>query len=82
MQETVKGTNVYIQAGAFQRYDNANQVSARLSSLGKIQIHPAKVASGEVFRVRMGPLASVDEADRMLDMVIRSGYPDARVVVD
>lgn len=82
VQEPVRDTNVYIQAGAFQRYDNANQVSARLSTLGKAMIVPAKVASGEVFRVRMGPLASVDEADRMLDMVIRSGYPDARVVVD
>jgi rare lipoprotein A len=82
VQQPVNKTNVYIQAGAFQRYDNANQVSARLSSLGKTQIQPAKVASGEVFRVRMGPLASVDEADKILDMVIRSGYPDARVVVD
>lgn len=82
VQQAVSATSVYIQAGAFQRYDNANQVSARLSAIGNTAIVPAKISSGEIFRVRMGPLSNLDEADKILEMVIKSGYPDARVVVD
>lgn len=78
----VKPTKVYIQAGAFQRYDNATRVSGKLQSLGNAAIVQTKVNGADVYRVRMGPMGTVDEADKMLDMVIKSGYPDARVVVD
>jgi hypothetical protein len=31
---------------------------------------------------RLGPLASVEEADQLLVRVVDSGYPEARIVVD
>jgi len=78
----VKPTQLYIQAGAFSRYDNANRTSAALSPLGKAIITQVKTQGGQVFRVRMGPIARVDDADALLEKVIGSGYPDARLVVD
>ncbi|MEK7821244.1 MAG: SPOR domain-containing protein, partial [Pseudomonadota bacterium] len=73
---------IYVQAGAFGNFDNANKVSAKLTKLGPVAVKPTLVNGRDVFRVRLGPVASVEEADRFLDRVIRSGYPDARVVVD
>jgi rare lipoprotein A len=35
-----------------------------------------------MFRVRLGPIKSVAEADKLLARVSASGYPDARVIVD
>lgn len=78
----VRPTKVFVQAGAFQRYDNASKVSGVLRSLGNAAIVRTSVNGADLYRVRMGPINTVDEADRMLDMVIKSGYPDARVVVD
>lgn len=78
----VDATRMFIQAGAFSRYDNANRVGARLSPIGAASITPVKVGANEMFRVRLGPVTSVEDADRLLDLVIRSGYPDARIVVD
>jgi rare lipoprotein A len=78
----VKPTKVYIQAGAFQRYDNASKVIGKLQPYGAAAIVPVKVNGAEVYRVRMGPIGTVDEADKMLDRLINGGYPDARVVVD
>ena len=78
----VKPTKVYIQAGAFQRYDNASRVTGALQTFGAAAIVPIKVNGAEVYRVRMGPIGTVDEADKILDRVINAGYPDARVVVD
>jgi rare lipoprotein A len=34
------------------------------------------------FRVRFGPMGSVDEADRLLTMLIDNGHNDARVIVE
>jgi rare lipoprotein A len=75
-------TNIYVQAGAFGVYENANAVRARLSSLGSVQMTQAVVNGADFYRVRLGPFASVDAADRHLETVIASGFPDARIIVD
>jgi rare lipoprotein A len=78
----VSATNIYVQAGSFSRHDNALRLSARLSGVGKPQIQQAAIQGKTVYRVRLGPLGSVEEADRMLDAVISTGQQDAKVVVD
>lgn len=78
----VKPTQMFIQAGAFSRFDNANRLSASLSAIGQTRITQVVTKSGTLFRVRMGPLPSLDAADAMLEKVIASGYPDAKLVVD
>lgn len=78
----VKKTNLFVQAGAFTEFENANRVRARLSPLGAVTVTQALVNGKDFFRVRVGPLASVGQADRMLEAISRAGYPDARIVVD
>jgi len=73
---------IYIQAGAFAQMDNANRVRQRISGLGSAQITAVRVNGSNLFRVRLGPIASVDEADKMLARVLASGLPDAKIVVD
>ncbi|WP_142846951.1 septal ring lytic transglycosylase RlpA family protein [Telmatospirillum sp. J64-1] len=82
LQGTPVNTQVYVQAGAFSLYDNANRLSAQLSGLGMAQISTVHVNGSELYRVRLGPFASVEEADRLLATVIHSGYTDARIIVD
>ncbi|HER26997.1 MAG TPA: SPOR domain-containing protein, partial [Rhodospirillales bacterium] len=80
--EPVSPTNVYIQAGAFANYENANRVRARLYNVGPVRISPVLINGRDLFRVRVGPMASIDAADRMLERVIEAGYTDARTLVD
>lgn len=78
----VKETRLFVQAGAFKYYENANRVAAVLSKLGNVRISSVLVNGTDLFRVRLGPIDGVSSADRMLDRVIGSGYPDAGIVVD
>lgn len=78
----VRPTNIYIQAGAFSEYTNANRVRATLSGLGPVAISQANAGRQTMFRVRLGPIASVPDADKLLERVSASGYPEARMVVD
>ncbi|HYD98608.1 MAG TPA: septal ring lytic transglycosylase RlpA family protein [Alphaproteobacteria bacterium] len=73
---------IYVQAGAFTSYDNANRLRARLSSLGRVTVAQANVQSTPFFRVRVGPLANVEDADRVLGQVVGTGQKDAKIVVD
>lgn len=81
-QVAPRTTQIYIQAGAFSRFDNANRVNAALKGVGSPTISQVQTAKGSMFRVRLGPLPTVADADALLEKVIASGYPDARVVVD
>jgi rare lipoprotein A len=78
----VKPTQLYIQAGAFSRVDNANRLSVSLSPLGHATVTQVRTHAGTFFRVRIGPITKVGEADALLERVITSGYPDAKLVVD
>jgi rare lipoprotein A len=80
--EPVKPTQIYIQLGAFAHMDNATRLKARFAQLGAVQIDGARINGMKMFRVRLGPLPSVDEADRLLDRAVGSGVPEARIVVD
>ncbi len=78
----VHPTSIYVQAGSYGRHDNANRMVARLSRVGKAQLQQVNIQGKTLFRVRLGPVASVEEADRILDSVVAAGAQDARVVVD
>ena len=78
----VKPTQIYIQAGAFARPDNAIKVKSRIDSLGPVKVTGARVSGVDLYRVRLGPIRSVDEADKLLDRVVGAGITEARIVVD
>lgn len=71
---------LFVQAGAFAVPENAQRVRARIAALGSVEVVPATHNGGALYRVRLGPLASEAEAQRLLARVIGSGYPGARVV--
>jgi len=79
----IKGApKIFVQVGAFTRYDNANRLRARLSSIGAAKIVQVRVVDRPFFRVRFGPLDSVEEADRLLTSILGAGQRDARIVVE
>ena len=72
---------LYVWLGLFSRRQFAEQQRARVAGLDA-SIERSQVGRGATYRVRIGPLDTVAEADRVLDQVIRAGVPDARIVVD
>jgi rare lipoprotein A len=73
---------MYVQAGAFTRFDYANRTAARLAELGNVKVISYKVRGKEFFRVRAGPIGALENADKVLERVIRAGFENARIVVD
>jgi rare lipoprotein A len=78
----VKQTSIYIQAGAFAQERNAERLRLDLARFGRTQVTVADVGGRQYYRVRLGPIGSVAEGDRVLAQIISSGHGDARIVVD
>jgi len=81
-QLAVKPTSIYIQAGAFLRQANANQLSGQLKKYGAVRVAPVNVGAQRYYRVRLGPIASVTDADKTLKRMIADGHPESRIVVE
>jgi rare lipoprotein A len=75
-------TQIWIQAGAFATPENLSRAQARLAAIGPVSVTTLKVSGTTVYRVRLGPATSVQEADRLLARVVGSGFPEARILVD
>jgi len=78
----VPATTIFVQAGAFSRYDKANKVRARLSTVGRVKITSILIGGRDLFRVRIGPIKSVGMADKLLESVARAGYPGAQIILE
>ena len=78
----VQAGQIFVQAGSFTQIANANKLRARLIKVGDARIIQAVVDQRIFFRVRFGPLDSVDEADLLLATLIDNGHNAARVVVE
>jgi rare lipoprotein A len=81
---------LYLQVGAFSQRDNAVSLRDRLEREALrpviIQSPPDGAGGGAdaapVYRVRIGPLASVEEGDRLTERVAQLGIAGARIVVE
>jgi rare lipoprotein A len=74
----------YAQAGAFGDETNARRLVERLASAGLpgVSTVPATVGGRPLHRVRVGPVASVEEFDALIERLRGLGVADARLALD
>jgi rare lipoprotein A len=81
VQEPVStATHLYVQAGAFSKLDNAKVLLSKLG--GDLRISPIQRNGQTLYRVRTGPLNSIEDADAALSRITGAGSNDAHIVVD
>ncbi len=78
---------MFLQVGAFADRRNAEQLSQRVAAVAprgavKISEQPGAAPRGSLYRVRLGPLSSVDEVDQVSRKLDDLGLSDAHVVID
>ncbi len=75
---------LYLQVGAFTSRDNAENLKLRLTraDLKSVHIQNIDLDATPLYRVRIGPLDSVDESDRLAVRVAAQGLPNPIVVVE
>lgn len=79
----VEPSAIYIQTGSFTNQDYAENMRSKLTEVSNtVQVNPAIVNGRNFYRVRVGPIPSVDQADVILASVIDRGFESAMIIVD
>lgn len=78
------GLNMYLQVGAFANRINAEQLQISLQELLSARVSIERMVQNQLplFRVRVGPVASVSELDRVTDLLVQQGIDSPRIVID
>lgn len=80
-QEPVRPTSLYVQVGSFSQVENARTLADQIKDFGQAQIQPAMIGGRQMYRVRLGPIAAVPQADRLLERLAQAGHRRAITVV-
>jgi rare lipoprotein A len=77
-------TSIFIQAGSFKNFSNAEMVHQKLLSQGvqNVQVSPTIVDGTQYYRVRVGPMPDVSSADASLKTITQQGHAGARIIVE
>ena len=78
---TPSSGQIFLQAGAFSDLNNALRVEAQLAQLGNVFVEEIQSAGRTLYRVRMGPWMTPQDAAPILSEVHGIGYPEARIIV-
>jgi len=76
--------DLYLQIGAFADRTNAEHLISRLSNNAPADVHFSinMDENNLLYRVRIGPISNVDEADRMSEELVLIGVNDSHIVID
>ena len=80
----VSPNEIYVQAGAFGERANAEKLVDRLraAGIGVAFVREDEVNGKTMYRVRVGPVPTVAEFDRLLEELRGVGIADARLAID
>ncbi len=84
-QPPIAAPKLFVQVGAYREWNNAEAMRVRLeqAAFGPIMVQSvADESQARVYRVRIGPIATVEEGDRLTDALTRQGVRDPLIVVD
>jgi rare lipoprotein A len=78
-----EASGLFLQVGAFGSADNAHRLKNRLETELKtgVLVEQHKLADAPIYRVQVGPIASVELCDDLTTRLNGMGLPGARLVV-
>ncbi len=71
---------IYIQVGAYSKFNNAEIVKTKLDGIAPIHVYEIYSNNKSFYRVRLGPFTNYGSANTALDKVKAKKYKDARIV--
>ena len=79
-----KKVDIYVQVGAFRVRKNAQKLSAQFGALnvGKVGMHSGELEGTPIYKVRIGPLDTVAQADKTVEKLSRLGHKDYKLVFE
>lgn len=80
--QTGQQVDIYVQVGAFRSRDNAVKLRSQFASLnvGDVSVHGYSLQDQPIYKVRVGPLETVEQADKTVEKISLLGHSDHKII--
>ncbi len=72
---------MFVQVGAFKERSNAINLARKLNLFSKSTLRTVNFGESSLYRVRIGPVETLEEAHKLLRKTVDAGYGDAHIIV-
>jgi rare lipoprotein A len=69
----------YVELGTFADPENVDRIAYGLEQAGRISITELSGSDGPLYKLRIGPIADVNDATVAYNQAVSFGLPDARI---
>ena len=75
---------IYVQLGAFRSRENAQKLRAQFASLnvGEVKVKEVSLEDAPIYKVWIGPLDTVEQADSTVEKISELGHKDYKLVFE
>lgn len=77
--------DLFLQVGAFKNSDNAKNLTQKLSLANvayKVNIFDLKINEQSVYRVRIGSIKSIADAENISAFVVKNGFEKPKIIIE
>lgn len=75
-------SGIFIQAGSFGNHSNAKAFASKLQDFGPTHISPTRINGNSFFRVRLGPVESIPQANELGAQLAAANIGEPIIVVE
>lgn len=72
----------FVQTGAYSSLDSANRIATSLRKISNTRVETVSMSDRLLYRVKLGPFASANDADKAVRKVSELGFNDAVIIAD
>lgn len=81
---TLENVVMFLQVGAFSTFSKAEQIKNRIQQeiSERVHINPFNSQGNALYRVRVGPLASVEAGQQLAERLLRLGFSETQMIIE
>jgi len=82
--KSARSPTIYVQIGAFSEKSNAERAATNVSraNLGTVRVMSDSTTNGKIYRVRVGPVSSVETADVLIARLEKLGLGRPHIAIE
>ena len=81
MDNVPASSGIFVDVGEYESHTEAHTHSKKINGFDNVPIEPVKTRRAKPYAVRLGPIASMSQANQILDQLAQAGHLMSRIII-
>ncbi len=81
MANASSSSGIFVDVGEYDHHHEAHALSQMINGFDQLPVEPVKTTRVKPYAVRLGPIASMSQANQILDQLMQAGHVMSRIII-